>query len=502
MESGKGFSDEYSNRKLTKSLKDNSEFFKKLFRKDATFRYREICPRGSSARFCIFFFDGMTDSTFINKAIISPLLFAKYDDNAVPLNEYICKSVLSAGEVQENENITDMLRGILYGDTLLLIDGLASGIIISTKGWHTRGISEPTDERILQGPREGFEEGIIFNLSMLKRKLATPDLCIEPTRIGRRTDTQVCLCYLDSLVNKKALRELKSKIRKIDIDGILDVNYIAEMVQDHRVSLLKTVGSTERPDIVAARLLEGRIAVFVDGTPVVMTVPYLFSENFQSDDDYYQNFWSASVGRILRYICFFISISIPAIYVSLVTFHIQLLPTALAISIAEARSGVPISTVGECLMLIFIFEVLKESGARMPQSLGHALSIVGGLVVGQAAVDAKIISIPMLIVIALSGISGIMIPRLKAAIIYARVCLVILAAFLGIYGYLVGITFMVIRILSMRSFGVDYVSSLNSPTLQNIKDSIWRLPWRYMKKRPIGISENHVRNRSFDEEKG
>ena len=193
----------------------------------------------------------------------------------------------------------------------------------------------------------------------------------------------------------------------------MDTNYIAEQIRDNPYSLFKTTGSTERPDIAAAALLEGRIALIVDGTPVVMTLPYLFSQNFQSDEDYYLNFFVSAVGRLLRYICFFLAISVPAIFISLITFHKQLLPTSFAVSIAQLRGGVPFSSVSECLILIFVFEILRETGIRMPQSVGHALSIVGGLVIGQSAVEAKIVSAPILIAVALSAICGLMVTRLK-----------------------------------------------------------------------------------------
>ena len=293
---------------------------------------------------------------------------------------------------------------------------------------------------------------------------------------------------------EKVINDLKKRISKIDIDGILDSNYITEQIRDNKNSVFKTVGTTERPDVVAAKLLEGRIAVVVDGTPVVLTVPYLFSENFQSDEDYYLNFLISSSNRMLRYICFFLSVSVPAIFIALSTFHKDLLPTSLAIAVAKLRGGVPFSPFSECIIMLFVFEILRETGVRMPQSLGHALSIVGGLVVGQAAVDARIISTPMLIVIALSAISGLMIPRLRGAVFYLRLIFVVLAALFGIYGYMVGLSVTIMHIISLTSFGTDYTISLRKANLQTLKDSLWRAPWGYMKKRPL-FNGNIVRQK-------
>jgi spore germination protein KA len=295
----------------------------------------------------------------------------------------------------------------------------------------------------------------------------------------------VFICYLGALADPELVKRVKKKLSQIDIDGILDSNYINEMIRDRRYSMFKTCGSTERPDVVASKLLEGRVAIMVDGSPAVITVPYLFSESFQAEEDYYLNFWVASVGRFLRYVCFFLTISVPAIYLALLLYHQRLLPTFFLLSAAQSRSGVPFSSLVECLSLILVLEILKETGARMPQNLGHTLSIVGGLVVGQAAVEAKLVSAPMLIAVAVSGIAGLMIPRLRAAVFYLRLIMVLLAATLGLLGCFLGLTLILVRILSISSFGVPYLSSLGMPTVQGLKDTAVRLPWTVMKTRPV-----------------
>ena len=481
-----GQTNDYSNVRLSESLEENVRLFKDIFKNDAILRTKEVNVSGEYCFDCtLFYMDGMVNVTILNDSIVRPLLLVKSERTESSLISYIANQVLFASETKITDRVDDILRAVLYGDTLLLIDGCREAITINTKGWRTRGISEPEDERVLQGPREGFDEAALLNIAMIRRKLLTPDLNVEMLRAGRRSDTLIFICYLGALADQKVLGELKRRINKIDIDGILDSNYIVEQIRDHKGSLFKTTGSTERPDIVAARLLEGRIAIVVDGTPVVVTVPYLFSENFQSDEDYYLNYMVSSVGRLLRYICFFFAISIPAIFIAAATFHKELLPTSLALTVTQLRGGVPFSALTECLVLILIFEILKETGVRMPQSLGHALSIVGGLVVGQAAVEARIISAPMLIVIALSGISGLMIPRLKGAVFYIRLGLVFMSAFFGIYGYIAGLTFVIIRILSLSSFGISYTVSLSRADLQSLKDSLWRAPWRRMKLRPL-----------------
>lgn len=486
---------DYENKFLTLNLEENISLIKEIFKNDATLRMRSVKVRGKTNFDCaVFYIDGMVKVELVNESIVKPLLVSSPPKSELLLEDYVGEQVLFASETKIVNNIAQMLAGLLYGDTLLLIDGTSKAITINTKGWRTRGISEPDDEKVLQGPREGFDEAALLNLAMIRRKLLTPDFCNELIRVGRRSDTIVFICYLDSLVDKKMLNELKRRIENINIDGILDSNYIVEQVRDHKNSLFKTTGLTERPDVVAARLLEGRIAIVVDGTPVVVTVPYLFSESFQSDEDYYLNYMVSAVGRLLRYICFFIAISIPAIFIAATGFHKELLPTSLALTVTQLRGGVPFSAVTECVLLIFIFEILKETGVRMPQSLGHALSIVGGLVVGQAAVEARIISAPMLIVVALSGIAGLMVPRLKGAVFYFRLIFVILASVLGLYGYISGVILMLIHIFSLSSFGVNYTVSLNYASRQSLKDSILRAPWGKMKTRPF-FNSNIIRKR-------
>ncbi len=490
---------DYNNINLSGDLGANVSLFKDIFKKDAVLRVKKIRVRGINNIDCaLIYMDGMVDSEQLNDAVIKPLLVSAPPNDGLSITEYISTQVLFARDVKTASDVGKILSGILYGEALLLIDKSSVALMVDTKGWRTRGISEPSDERVLRGPREGFEEAALLNLAMLRRKLQTPDLCTEMLRVGRRSSTLVFICYLGTLANAEAVAEIKRRISKIDIDGILDSNYIAEQIKDKKYSIFKTCGTTERPDVAAARLLEGRIAVVVDGTPVVLTLPYLFSECFQSDEDYYISFTLAAIGRILRFICFILSVSVPAIFIALSSFHKELLPTSLAISVAKLRGGVPVSPLLECLIIIFVFEILKETGKRTPQSLGSALSIVGGLVVGQAAVDARIISTPMLIVVALSGISGLMIPRLQAAVFYLRLCFLFAAAFFGLYG-IMSVAFIALgHILSLTSITTDYTVSLKSPDFQGIKDTILRAPWFLMQKRPL-FNRNIIRQKGDNE---
>lgn len=478
----------YENLILSSDFFKNLEFFKEVFKNDAVFRCRTVTCGGKNA--AILFMDGMTSSADINEGILKPLLSFKKIKS--PVTEFLYKNVIFCGETVKENKITELLRGILYGDTVLITED-ENALIINTKGFKMRSVEEPKDERVLSGPREGFTESALTNTALLKRKLVTADLNFELMHIGRRTDTKIFICYLNSLVNKKILKNVKKRLKGIDIDGILDSNYITELISDNPYSMLKTVGTTERPDIVAARLLEGRIAIIVDGTPVALTLPYLFCENFQSDDDYYLNYFLGSFTRVLRYICFFLAITVPALFISLLNYYPALLPTAFVISASAARAGIPFPTFSEALVLIFVFEILKESGIRMPQSLGHALSIVGGLVVGQAAVDARLVSAPILIGVALSGICGLMIPRLKGFIFYSKLGLTLLSSALGLYGFFLGMTLITAFILNLNSYSADFTYDLKSLEIHSFKDVFVRAPFFKMITRPFNLTKNKIR---------
>ena len=512
-----GHLENFEGKRISGELSADLYAIKKIFLRDAVLRVREMyCGGAIDRKIAAVYFDGMVNTDVINNAIVRPIMQVgmgeisgkaprlstkesplfnnakeKFTDD---IADELCLRVLYSGEITKSDDWGVILRSITYGDTLILIDGSKTALIANTKGWSTRSISEPEDERILEGPREGFSEAAMVNLSLIRRRLQTPDLSVELLRVGRRTDTYVYITYLGSLASHTAVKALKRRITSIDVDGILDSNYIAELISGRRINLFRSFGSTERPDVVAARLLEGRIAVIVDGSPMVLTLPYLFTENFQSDEDYYQSFLTASVGRLLRYFCFFLAISLPALYVALTVYHRRLLPTAFLLSLTEARAAVPFSSVAECIGLILVFEILKEAGVRTQQSLGTALSIVGGLVVGQAAVEARLVSAPMLIVVALGGIAGLMVPRLRAAVFYLRFFLLFASSLCGLFGYFIGSGIILAAILSDKSFGFEGAPATASAFLQRYKDTIIRAPLWKMRTRPP-ITENEIRYR-------
>jgi spore germination protein KA len=486
--------------KLGKSVDDNVFQFKRAFRDDDTFMFKFFTNmEQDDARFCILYINGMVDEKLIESNILQPIIQGTLPKNSKGNLEAILNQVILSNDAEKLYDTSKMIERIIQGDSLLLMDNCSEALIISTKGWQSRSISEPEAEKTLRGPREGFVEPILVNLSMIRRKLKTPDLKFKFMTLGVQSKTKVSICYIDGIVNQKILSEVFERLGKIDIDGAIGSGYLTELIKDSPYSPFKTIGSTERPDVAAAKLLEGRIIVVVDGSPVAMTLPFLFEEYFQANEDYYINYYFSSISRVLRILGFVITITSPAIYVALMTFHQEMLPTPLIISIFAARQGIPFPTIVETIAMLLVFELLREASIRMPSNIGQALNIVGVLVLGQAAVQAKLVSAPVIIVVALSGITGLMTPRIKGPVLLLRLLLVIISGFIGLYSFIVGIMALVLHLCTIRSFGVPYMMSFSSLEAEDLKDTAIRAPLWFFKKRQRFISgENKVRldNRS------
>jgi spore germination protein KA len=482
---------------LSKSLDKNIKTLKELFADDDTLVTRYVTNNyAKNINYYIAYVDPLVNSFTVNEDIIKPLMHSQIQQGENI--EFLLQQVILISEAKKVNNYLDIVNSITYGDTVLLAEGSEEALILNTKGFAARGIAEPDNEKVLSGPREGFAEALLPNLCLIRRRLRTNDLKLKYYTLGTRTNTTVCICYLNSLVNHDLLQNFTQRLTNIDIDGVLDTQYIKEFLKDSPYSLFRTIGSTERPDSVVAKLLEGRIAIFLDGTPVVLTIPYLFIENFQSSEDYYINFYYTSFTRLLRIISFFITIALPAAYIATVAFSREMIPTQLLINIASERTNVPLSAAAEALIMLILFALLKETGVRMPSNLGQALSIVGALVIGQAAVEAKLIASPMIIVVALTGISGLLVTKLNPAIIYLQVFLLLFASTLGFYGLSLGLCFILIHLLNLHSFGVPQITLSGELQTQELKDIPVRAPWWNMRTRPKAFTRDINRMKPKD----
>lgn len=479
---------------LGDSLKKNVELVQKLFRDVDPLVLRFIQnDRDGSLKYCIFYWEGMVDPAIINDSVIKPLMLSDAAKPSARLIDDLIQRVLLVNDAEKTNHLNKIISSVTYGEAILLAEGSNEAVILSTKGYPTRAIEEPENEKILCGPREGFTESLMQNLSMIGRKLRTNELKAKYLTLGKVSQTTVCVCYLDNIVNKNILKELLRRLGTIDMDAVLDTNYIAEQIRDCAMSPFRTTGYTERPDVVVGKLLEGRIAVLVDGSPIILTVPYLFIENFQSNEDYYLNFYYTSFSRMLRIIGFMLTITVPGFYISVVAYHQEMLPTPLLINIANARKNVPLPAALEAFIMLSVFDILREAGVRMPSGIGQALSIVGALVIGQAAVDAKLVASPMIIVVGITGITSLLIPKMIASAIFLRFYLLLLATSFGLYGFVLGISTVLIHITNLTSLGVSQLILPETLQFQDIKDTFIRAPWQNMTLRLKPLSGNRTR---------
>lgn len=485
--------------KLGTSLEKNIDLFKQIFIGDDTIRIRKFQNKYlSESSFCVIYFDGMVNTEILNENIIQPIMNNNIleDISITNLLEELQYKVIVSNSVVTEKDMNKIVSSLIYGDTIFLVDGYDQCLVIETKGWQFRSISEPESAKVVRGPREGFTESILINTSLLRRKINNQDLKIKFREVGERTHTKVCICYIEGLALNEVIIELEKRLDDIQIDAILDSGYIQELIEDAPFSLFETVGYSERPDVVAAKLLEGRVAVVVDGSPFVLTVPFVLIEGIQANEDYYTKFMYSSFYRILRLVGIFLAMGLPAIYLSLTSFHQEMLPTQLIISISASRQGVPFPTVVTLFGMLLVFDVIREAGIRMPAPIGQAVNIVGTLVLGQAAVEAKFVSAPVVIVSALSGMLTLLSPTTIGMVIIIRYFLIILASLMGVYGYIFGMILVVLHMLNLRSFGVPYVLGLTSVKNHNGQDIWVRAPWWTMTLRPKLIgAKNLVRQK-------
>jgi len=436
------------------------------------------------------YIDGLADSQFV-QTMLHALLRAddeKMAEHADPsgLLSYIREQVLINHAIKEVSELESALDGILTGDTLLLFERVGKALLVSTKGWNQRTVGEPSTENVVRGPRDGFTENIRTNTASVRRRIKHPKFRLISLEVGDKTNTIVEIGYIEGIVKEGLVDEVLRRIRKIRIDGVLESGYIEELINDSPYSPFSTIQNTERPDKVAAALLEGRVAIFVDNTPFVLTAPVYFWEFLQASDDYYNRFWAGTFYRSVRYVAFIISLVLPSMYVMLLTFHQEMIPTQLILTIASGREVVPFPVLLEALIMEIAFELMREAGLRMPKPIGQAVSIVGSLIIGQAAVQAGLVSPSMVIIVAVTGISSFVIPNYGAsfAIRILRFPLLIASGAFGLLGFATVFFMIVIHALSIRSFGESYFAPVTPFKAEDQKDVLFRLPWWSMKTRP------------------
>ncbi|RSL32343.1 spore germination protein [Salibacterium salarium] len=485
---------------LQPSLADNLDTLKGKTGNSSDVVIRELTiDSDSKLKGAVIFVEGIVDSNAIDEFLIHSLMsdpIPSKDQNENNALGIISDKVVSLGEVKQVYEWKELLESLMSGETIILVDGQNEGLSASAKGGEKRSIQEPPTEISIRGSREGYTESLRTNTSLVRRRIKNPDLRVKSLNLGKMTRTSVEVMYIEGIANDKIVKEVFQRLEKIDIDSILESGYIEELIEDQTATPFPTVFHTERPDVTAGNLLEGRIAIFVDGTPFVLIVPAVFIQYFQSVDDYYSRADIASALRLLRIMVFLISLFAPAVYVGATTFHQEMIPTQLLVVVAAQREAVPFPAVIEAFIMEITFEILREAGIRMPKAVGQTVSIVGALVIGQAAVQAGIVSPAMVIIVAITAIASFATPSYDMAIAarLIRFVLMIAAASFGFYGLILAFIIMIAHLCGLRSFGVPYMSPLAPFILADADDSILRLPWWINKERPkLTASKNLVR---------
>lgn len=486
----------------TTSLDENLEKIKLLLTDCEDVIYKEFrVGIEQNLKFALIFTDGLVDKAFINDSILADLMYhaREIPPEAPALKDELFNLVrygsVPSPELKEITNLDDAVLAILTGDTVMLIDGTANIIVAGTKGWPARGVSEPSTESVIRGPREGFTETYRFNSALVRRRIRDPRLKLKQMQVGRRSVTDIGIMYIEDIAQPELVEEVKRRLKTIDIDAILDSGYIEELIEDNPYSLFPTIKATERPDKVAAALFQGKVAILIDNTPFALIVPATFNAFFHAAEDHYIRWIPATVLRLMRFIAGTLSLITPALYIAVTSYHPGILPTELVLSIAAARDGVPFPAVIEALILELTFELLREAGVRLPTIIGGVVGIVGGLVIGQAAVEAGIVSPIMVIIVAVTAISSFSIPDygFSNAFRLFRFLLIFAAGFLGLYGMILGLLLMLGHLVRLKSFGTPYLSPFVVFTASDLKDTMVRLPIFMMKNRPMGIANDKIR---------
>ena len=470
---------------IKKNLKENVDKIKSIMTSsDLSFLQVKV----EYADAMLIFINDLIDKNYVGELILKPA--SEYQGT---IDQDKLFQIFHSPEKKCVDNVDDLITDVLLGNAVLLTDGLNVAFSFGLKAFEKRAITEPPTSTVLKGPREGFVECLPVNISLMRRKLKTPDLTFENFCIGKYSKTPVCLCYIKGIADDKLIKTLREKLQKIDIDATLDSSYVSKFLGQRQVSLFKQVGNTEKPDILAGKILEGRVAIFVDGSPIALSVPYLLVEDFQSASDYYNSAYSATTARGIRILSVIFALFLPALYVAAELFHLQLIPLSFLLTIVNSIKGIPLSPSYEMFFTLLIFEILNEASVRMPKYVGMVVSIVGGLVLGETAVTAGIISAPTLMIVALSGICLYTVPELEQTFSILRILFLIIAGSSGLYGLLLSVSALFIYLVTFENYGTPLCAPFSPLIKEDLKDGLYKGFIQEMAFRPKSIKNKNKR---------
>lgn len=474
------------------SVQKNVDNIRKILHSPSDLIVRQFKLGNSNFPCALICIDGLVDSQLINDKILKniqiemPIAGKPVMHSIEAILSELEEGVLSTSEVNRTDSLDDVVLAILSGDTCLFIEGTEEVLVIGSRGWEKRSIEEPVTEALIRGPREGFVENLRTNTSLIRRSLREPNLRFESYKVGRRSKRDIVVAYVEGIVHPQIVEEVNRRLKTMDLDDVPESGIIEQWIEDSFLSPFPQLQFTERPDKVASAILQGRVGILLDGTPFALVVPTTLSSLLQSPEDYYERWQIGTLLRILRFSAAFITLFLPALYVALVSYHPGMIPPKLAFSLAGAREGVPFPAIVEALIMEATIELLREAGVRLPKPIGQTIGIVGGLVIGDAAVSAGIVSPVMVIVVALTAIASFALPHYSVAISLRmlRFAVMLGAAFLGLYGIIMVYIMLNIHLANLKSFGVPYTAPFAPAFPSDLKDVLIRAPLTMLKKRP------------------
>lgn len=465
------------NKMLENSLTKNIENIKTTLGNSSDLIIREGTIGTLGNKFVIIYFKGLIDEDLVNNNILRVLQLNKKHIGS-NLFEKIYDEMIATTEIKKTLNYNEVIKSILNGDTAFFLDQVDAAIILGTNGGQFRSIEEPQSETVIRGSRSGFVENLKVNLALIRRELKDPNLRVDMQEIGKHSNQKIAICYVEGIVNPDILNEVKRRLNTIDFDFAPDSGFVEEWIEDSNLSPFPQLLDTERPDRVVYNILKGKIAIIVEGSPFALLMPITYGDAMKSIEDYSQRWLIGTLLRLLRFVAVYISIFLPAVYVALVSFHPELIPTQLLFSIAASREGVPFPSLIEALLMAFVYEILHEAGIRLPNKIGQTIGIVGGIVIGEIAVMAGIVGPLMVIVISLTAIASFTIPNYSLAIGLRtfRFSAIFAAAVLGLYGIILIFIMLNIHIVNLKSIGIPYSAPFAPNYLWDIKNLFGREP--------------------------
>lgn len=470
---------------ITNNLDANINTIRKKLGNPEDLIVRELIIGAIEKRAAIIYIAGMTDENLINNNILKAiqLNLKEFQTNVL---DKIYQEVIAVTSTERTSKLDDVSISILNGDTAFYLDGSTEVLLMGTQGGETRGIEEPESESIIRGPREGFVESIGTNMALLRRDIKDPNLRFKQHVVGESSQQKVVVCYIEGITNPELVDEINRRIESIQLPFVPDSSFIEQWIQDSFLSPFPQILDTERPDKVSINILQGKVGIIVDGTPFALIAPITLADGLLSTEDYTQRWISASFLRLLRYLAAFIAVFLPGLFVALVSYHPGMIPSTLAFSIAGSREGVPFPAAIEAVMMAVTFEILHEAGVRLPKVIGQTIGIVGGLVIGEAAVSAGIVSPIMVIITALTAIASFSIPSYSISISFRglRFLVIFAAGFLGLYGVILMYIIINIHIANLKSIGHPYSAPFAPTIFKDIANTVIRQPVTKMSTRP------------------